>query len=278
MEKAKQLLDYLAMNSNATMRFKASDMIMNVHSDASYLSDANAQSRACGHYFMGWDTTDGDPIKLNSAFFTLCTILRFVVAFAAEAELRALFLNCKEGIIFRMTLEELGHPQPKTIVHCDNATAVGIANNTVKRQRSQSMEMRYFWVCDKVAQDAYNVKWHPGQENLANYQSKHHPGAHHQDVRLWYLHTKYFPSVLPRATRPSTLKGCVGTLPEGYIHNLPLPQVPRVQSAKSRVEVHAIPGYYKIMYAVPRYISPRSRVESAAYAYLPAWHAIAINN
>ena len=95
---------------------------------------------------MGWTPTDGDPIRLNGAFFTLCTILRFVVASAAEAELGALFLNCKEGMIFRLTLEELGHPQPTTSIHCDNATAVGIANNTVKRQRARCMEMRYFWV------------------------------------------------------------------------------------------------------------------------------------
>ena len=134
MEKAKQLLDYLATNPDATIRFKASDMVMNVHSDASYLSESDARSRACGHFFMGWSPTDGDPIKLNGAFFTLCTILRFVVASAAEAELGALFLNCKEGMIFRLTLEELGHPQPRTHIHCDNATAVGIANNTVKRQ------------------------------------------------------------------------------------------------------------------------------------------------
>jgi hypothetical protein len=85
------------------------------------------------------------------------------------------------------------------------------------------MEMRYFWVCDKIAQDAYDVTWHPGQENLANYQSKHCPGVHHQAICLLYLHTKYSPLVLRRATRPSTLKGCVGTLPEGYIHNVPLP-------------------------------------------------------
>ena len=83
MEKAKQLLDYLASNPDATLRFKASDMVMNVHSDASYLSESDAQSRACGHFFMGWSPTDGDPIKLNGAFFTLCTILRFVVASAA---------------------------------------------------------------------------------------------------------------------------------------------------------------------------------------------------
>ncbi len=35
MEKAKQLLDYLATNPNATIWYRVSDMIMNVHSDAS---------------------------------------------------------------------------------------------------------------------------------------------------------------------------------------------------------------------------------------------------
>ncbi len=176
MQKSKQLLDYLATYPDATIRFCASDMIMNVHSDASYLSESNTCGCACGHFFMGWSPKDGNPIQLNSDFFTLCAILCFVVASAAEAELGAFFLNCKDGMIFRLTLEELGHPQPKTLIHCDNATAVGIANNTVKWQRSRSMEMQYFWVCDNIAQDAYNVKWHPGQENLNDYQSKHHPG------------------------------------------------------------------------------------------------------
>jgi hypothetical protein len=53
------------------------------------------------------------PIKLNGAFFTLCAILCFVVSSAAEAKLGALFLNCKEGMIFWLTLKELRHPQPK---------------------------------------------------------------------------------------------------------------------------------------------------------------------
>jgi len=154
MEKAKQFLDYLAKYPDAIIRFPASDMIMNIHFDASNLSESGARSRACGNFFIGWTPKDGDPIKLNGAFFTFCAILRFVVASAAEAELGALFLNCKEGMIFHLTLEELGHPQPKTPIHCDNATAVGIANNTVKQQRSRSMEMIYFWVCDKRAQDA----------------------------------------------------------------------------------------------------------------------------
>jgi hypothetical protein len=44
MEKAKQLLDYLAKYPDVTIRFRASDMIMNVHSDTLYLSELDARS------------------------------------------------------------------------------------------------------------------------------------------------------------------------------------------------------------------------------------------
>jgi hypothetical protein len=131
-----QLLDYLASNSEAKVRYYASDMIMNIHSDVSYLLETNARSRACGHFFMGWMPKNGEPIKIIGAFYVNATILKFVVASAAEAELGALFHKCQDGIIFRQTLANMGNLQPKTPVHCNNATAVGIANNNVKRQQS----------------------------------------------------------------------------------------------------------------------------------------------
>jgi hypothetical protein len=232
-----QLLDYLASNQDAKVRFHASEMVMNIHSDASYLSESGARSRACGHFFMGWIPKNGEPIKLNGAFYTTSSIMRFVVASAAEAELGSLFHNCQAGMIFRQTLKDLGHPQPKTPVHCDNATAVGIASNTVKRQRSRSMEMRFFWIGDKVAQEMYDITWHPGMENLADYQSKHHTGAHHKAVRPYYLHQENSPRILPRAMRHSTLKGCVGTLENGYVRNVPLPRIPQIQSTNQIASV-----------------------------------------
>jgi hypothetical protein len=42
MQKAKQLLDYLATYPDTTICFWASNMIMNVHSNASYLSKSDA--------------------------------------------------------------------------------------------------------------------------------------------------------------------------------------------------------------------------------------------
>jgi hypothetical protein len=112
MEQCTELLDYLAYHSKAKVRFYASEMIMNIHSDASYLSETKSCSRTCGHFFMGWLPQDDAPIRINGAFHVSTNIIRFVVASAAEAELGALFHNCQTGIIFRK-IEDMGHPQPK---------------------------------------------------------------------------------------------------------------------------------------------------------------------
>jgi hypothetical protein len=88
------------------------------------------------------------------------------------------------------------------------------------------MEMQFFWVADAVAQKKFDIKYFPGKENLADYQSKHHTGTHHTAVHPWYLHEPTSVLELLRACKPSTLKGCVGTLTDGYVCRYPLPQVP----------------------------------------------------
>ena len=108
-------------------------MILNIHSDASYLSESRARSRAAGHYFLGSIPDKNKPILLNGAIHSLCQILKFVAASAAEAELGAFYLNMKQGRIIRLALEEMGHPQPPTPINCDNLTTTGIVNGTVKR-------------------------------------------------------------------------------------------------------------------------------------------------
>ena len=50
MTRVHQLLDYMASNPNAVIRFWASNMILNVHSDASYLSANRGRSRAGGYF------------------------------------------------------------------------------------------------------------------------------------------------------------------------------------------------------------------------------------
>ena len=52
LKRVHQLLVYMATNPNAIVRFRASDIVLNVHSDASYLSAPKARNRAGGYYFL----------------------------------------------------------------------------------------------------------------------------------------------------------------------------------------------------------------------------------
>ena len=120
---------------------------------------------------------------------------------AAEAEVGALYIVAQEIVPMRMTLEELGHPQPATPLKTDNSTACGIMNGTVKQKRTKAMDMRYYWLRDRVRQKQFNVFWEPGINNLADYPTKHHSGAHHRKVRDIYLYDK--------EKSPSTIQGCI---------------------------------------------------------------------
>eukprot|EP00957_Ditylum_brightwellii_P050865 3857780-Ditylum_brightwellii.AAC.1 len=79
------------------------------------------------------------------------------MASAAEAELGALFVNAKEATALRITLKELGHLQPATLIQVDNST-----------------------VQDRIRQGQFRVYWEPGRNNKADYFTKHHPPAHHK--------------------------------------------------------------------------------------------------
>ena len=225
LQRVHQLLDYMYTNPNAVIRFRKSDMILNIHSDASYLSASRGRSRAGGYFFLGSMPRPNTPIRLNGNIAVTCAILKIVAASAAEAELGALFLNTKEGRVVRLILEELGHPQPQTPIHIDNTTAVGIVNSTIKRQRSRSMEMRYFWLLDQRTQKYFKFYYQPGAENLADYPSKAHTGPIHSHVRPYYLHMKNSPTHLIRAAKPSARRGCVGTLGDPYTKGIPLPRI-----------------------------------------------------
>ncbi len=63
-----------------------------MHSDALYLSEPKARSRAGSHIFM----TGMEDIPINNgAVLNILQIIRTVTSLAAEAKLGALFINAK---------------------------------------------------------------------------------------------------------------------------------------------------------------------------------------
>lgn len=187
-----QLLNYATTHPNASIRYHASDMILHIDSDASYMLLPQARSCAGGYFYLsdkaGASTAaPTQAIKLNGTIHVASNKIKHVMASAAEAELGALFKNCQEVITIRNALEDMGHRQPPMPVKTDNATAVGITNNTMKQRKLQAMDMRFYWLCNRVNQSQFIIYWRPGSKNLADYFTKHHSTVHHRRMRSTYL-------------------------------------------------------------------------------------------
>ena len=161
-------LDYCYWNPNAVKLYKASDMILFVNSDASYLTAPGSKSRAGGFFYLG----NKDESIINGSILYLTTIIKNVMASAAEAEIAALFLNARLAIPLRTALIEMGHPQPATRIKTDNNTADGFVNGTRKQNKTKAVEMRFDWLKCRSAQLQFDIYWAPGQENFVDFSLK----------------------------------------------------------------------------------------------------------
>ena len=65
------------------------------------------------------------------------------------------------------------------------------------------MDMCFWWLTDRVAQQMFNVSWAPGHTNLADYFSKHQTVKHVQNLHPLYT---------SQTDSPRSLQGCVKLL------------------------------------------------------------------
>ena len=96
-----EFLDYCASHPDGSIRYHASDMILKLHSNSSYLNTVGARSRQGGHLYLG---NKSEPDILNGAVLNLAAIMKMVLSSAAEAEFGALFHNTKEATPLCSTL------------------------------------------------------------------------------------------------------------------------------------------------------------------------------
>ncbi len=171
-----QLLDYPATHPNAIIIYQASNMVLTGHSNAFYLLETNARSRAGGHFFMSNDEVISSN---NGAILTILQIIKAVMSSVAEAEIGALYINCKGAIPAQHTLEYFGHKQPLTPMQTDNTTALGVVNNNVMK-KLKSMDMKYHWLQCRINQRQFHHYWAADKSNNGNYVTKHHVPIHHQ--------------------------------------------------------------------------------------------------
>ncbi len=82
MDKVRQLLDYVASQEEAILTYRASNMILAVHSNAGYINKPKSLSRAGGHFYL---SSDEKFPPNNGAILNIAQIIKAVMSSAAEA-------------------------------------------------------------------------------------------------------------------------------------------------------------------------------------------------
>ena len=78
-----------------------------------------------------------------------------------------------------MALIEMVHAQPPTPAVTYSATGDGFFNEKSRQRRSRAIGMHFYWVRDRVRQGQFLMCWMAGENNLADYSTKHHPTSNH---------------------------------------------------------------------------------------------------
>jgi hypothetical protein len=140
------LPNYVATYPNDGIVYRVSDIVLMVlcaHADTGYLNDTRSRSRAGAHIYL---LEDNPTPHFNSTLLTIATIIKFVMALAAKAELTAFFIAAREMVPHRQTLIDMGWPQPCSHIQTDNSTAVGVTNRIIVPKQSKMMGMRLWWL------------------------------------------------------------------------------------------------------------------------------------
>ena len=109
------------------------------------------------------------------------------LASAIEAELGSLFVNCLLGAALRIFHKEMVHQQPPSLVVTYSATRDGFVNYNIRQQKYRAIDMRFYWLWDRVRQGNYIVYWERGKDNFADYFIKHYPTKYHCVTRGTHL-------------------------------------------------------------------------------------------
>ena len=132
------------MYPNVGINYRANNMVLAGHSNASYHNEINAHSQAGYQIFLSEEV----PIPSNKGpLLTLVQVIKFVMSSIATPELAALFITAKQMSTLRQILIEMGFPQPWLALQTENLTAAGVTNNTTIPKGTKAMYIRFHWIC-----------------------------------------------------------------------------------------------------------------------------------
>jgi len=138
-----KILNYATTLMLVVIKCSALQMIIHVHSDASYLSEKKAQSLV-GGFFL----SSPKSISPNGPVHTVSHFMRNVMFSAAAAKIGTTFASVRAVIPLHQALIDLGHPQPPTPMSTDNSNTNGVLNESIRAKRTKAIDMRFHSVLE----------------------------------------------------------------------------------------------------------------------------------
>lgn len=141
----------------------ADPMVLVGYSDSDWGGDKATGRSTSAYVFM-----------LGGACVSWASVLQKTVALSsAEAELMASTEAAKEAIYLRLLLSDLGFPQEEaTVIYEDNQACIKMSENPVHHKKSKHINMRYYFVRDKVEEGEIKLIYIPTAEQLADLLTK----------------------------------------------------------------------------------------------------------
>jgi hypothetical protein len=158
-DKVIKLLNYCNMHPETKIRYHASAMILHIHSDASYLSENEAKSRA-GFFKHGQQQQRRKKNYQRGKFdhqqgSQTCDVV------SSRGRNWSSFHKRQRRSSHQENIRRIGAHTAPVPMETDNTTATGNSNATIKQKRTKTMDMHSYWIKDRVKQGQFNVYWGP---------------------------------------------------------------------------------------------------------------------
>ena len=114
-------------------------------------------------------------------------ITRNVIESDTGAELGEFFETFQKVKSTRTAIEKMSHQQPPNIDGNGKYSSKKNRYWNGKIKRPRAIDMKFYWVRDKIQQNNSHIFWGYGNKNLADYVTKHYPIWHHITMRPRYL-------------------------------------------------------------------------------------------
>eukprot|EP00957_Ditylum_brightwellii_P159422 12135412-Ditylum_brightwellii.AAC.1 len=187
-------------------------MQLRIDSNAAYLVMPSTKSCFTSYFYLASmpHSLNYNIAPYNAPILVDCCALKNIVCSTVEAEYGGLFHNAQLAVIIHAILQAIGHPQGPTKNKTDSSTANSFVHASIRTKRSKTWDMRYHFLREKAVRKALDIYGDCGDNNDADYVTKHHFPTYHKQKRQYYVLKGFHATESQQAcSNPTPRQGCV---------------------------------------------------------------------